>query len=138
MLLTTLSPPVALKIVLPSICIALCLILNAGGVWGQAADDHGDTFATATDLPLGSSVAGRIGPGDDRDVFRLDLSRRSGSTDVWVYATGELDTVAWLYDSSENLLAFNDNGFIGSQRSGFSYQVGPAKRCLLRRSAGLS
>ncbi len=99
--------------------LALGLAVGAGGVWGQPADDHGDTFATATDLPLGSSVAGRSGHGDDRDVFRLDLAGRSGSTDVWVYATGELDSVAWLYDSGENLLAHNDNGFIGSQRRGF-------------------
>lgn len=107
------------KTVLPSVCAALCLALTTGGVWGQPADDHGDTFAAATDLPLGSSIAGRTGHGDDRDVFRLDLTGRSGSTDVWVYATGELDSVAWLYDSGENLLAFNDDGFIGTQRSGF-------------------
>ena len=113
------SLPIMRKTLLPTVCIALCVTLYTGVAWGQAVDDHGDTFATATDLPLGSSVAGRIGPGDDRDVFRLDLAHRSGSTDVWVYATGELDSVAWLYDSSKNLLVLNDNGFIGSQRRGF-------------------
>lgn len=104
---------------LPAACIALGLVLSSGVVWGQANDDHGDTFPTATDLPLGSSVAGRAGPGDDRDVFRLDLTGRSGSTDVWVYATGELDSVAWLYDTNEDLIVHNDDGFIGSQREGF-------------------
>ena len=107
------------KIILPAVYVAVCLVLNTGGVWGQGADDHGDSFGTATNLPLGSSRAGRIDPSDDRDVFRLDLSSRSGSTDVWVYATGELDSVAWLYDSGANLLVANDDGFIGSQRAGF-------------------
>ena len=109
--------PILWKVILPAAYIALCLALNTGGVWAQRTDDHGDSFATATNLPLGSSVAGRIDPGDDRDVFRLDLSRRSGSTDVWIYTTGDLDTVGWLYDSNSNLLAHNDDGFIGNERT---------------------
>ena len=88
---------------------------GAGGVRGQTADDHGDFIETATPLVLGSSMAGRIDPSDDRDFFRLDLSDRSGSTDVWIYTTGDLDTVAWLYNSSANLIVANDNGFIGDQ-----------------------
>ena len=107
------------KVVLPAAYIALCLVLNTGGVWAQRADDHGDIFATATNLPLGSSVAGRIDPSDDRDVFRLDLSRASGSTDVWIYTTGDLDTVGWLYDSSANLIVANGAGLIGNQRTSF-------------------
>ena len=107
------------RVILPAVYVAVCLVLNTGGVWGQGSDDHGDTFATATDLPLGSSRAGRIGHSDDRDVFRLDLSGRSGSTDVWVYSTGQLDTVGWLYDNRANLIVANDDGFIGSQRAGF-------------------
>ena len=92
------------KVILPAVYVVLFVVLNAGGIWGQAADDHGDTFATATNLPLGSSVAGRIDPADDLDVFRLDLSRRSGSTDVWIYTTGDLDTVGGLFDSNANLV----------------------------------
>ena len=88
---------------------------GAGAVRGQTADDHGDFIETATPLALGSSMAGRIDPSDDRDFFRLDLSDRSGSTDVWIYTTGDLDTVAWLYNSSANLIVANDNGFIGDQ-----------------------
>ncbi len=107
------------KIILPAVYVVACLVLNTGGVWGQGTDDHGDTFATATNLPLGSSRAGRIDLSDDRDVFRLDLSGRSGSTDVWIYTTGDLDTVGWVYDSDANLLVANDDGFIGSQRAGF-------------------
>ena len=117
--LRSLSLPIVWKVILPAAYIALCLVLNTGGVWGQGADDHGDIFATATNLPLGSSVAGRIDVSDDRDVFRLDLSSRPGSTDVWIYTSGDLDSLGWLYDSSENLLVHNDDGFIGSQRAGF-------------------
>ena len=107
------------KVILPAVYVVACLFLNVGGVWGQGADDHGDTFATATNLSLGSSVAGRIDPGDDVDFFRLDLSRRSGSTDVWVYATGDLDTDGWLYDHSGNLIVANGAGLIGNQRTNF-------------------
>ena len=101
----------------------LCLALNSSGVLGPGGtDDHGDTFGTATNLPLGSSMAGRIDHSDDRDVFRLDLSGRSGSTDVWVYTSpDELDTLGWLYDDRNNnlIVVHNDDGFIGSQRAGF-------------------
>ena len=64
------------------------------------ADDHGQSFDTATTLLLGDSAAGRIDPGYDRDVFKLDLSGTSGTTDVWIYTTGELNTQGWLYDSN--------------------------------------
>ena len=111
--------PILWEVILPAAYIALCLVLNTGGVWAQRADDHGDTFATATNLPLGSSVAGRIDPGDDVDFFRLDLSRRSGSTDLWIYATGDLNTDGWLYDSSGNLIVANGAGLIGNQRTNF-------------------
>ena len=107
------------KVVLPAAYIALCLVLNTGGVWAQRADDHGDTFATATNLPLGSSVAGRIDPSDDQDIFRLDLSGRSGSTDVWIYTIGDLDTVGWLYDSDANRIVGNGDGSIGDRGTNF-------------------
>ena len=56
--------------------------LSAGAAAAQTADDHGDTFATATPLTLGSSMAGRIDHGDDHDVFEIDLSGASGLTDI--------------------------------------------------------
>ena len=82
-------------------------------------DDHGTSFQTATTLPLGSSIAGRINSGDDRDVFKLDLSGESGTTDVWIYTTGDLDTRGLLYDSSGDLLVFNQDSFIDSRRTNF-------------------
>ena len=104
--------------------IALCLIvsagLSAGAAAAQTADDHGDTFATATPLALGSSMAGRIDHGDDHDVFKIDLSGASGLTDVWAYATGEYDTVGGLYDSSRALLSFSDDSFLAGSLSNFS------------------
>ena len=74
----------------------------------QTADDHGDFFGTATGLALGSSKAGRIDPGDERDVFKLDLSGASGDTDVWIYTTGDLNTVGELSGSGGEMLASND------------------------------
>ena len=62
----------------------------------------------------------RIDPGDDRDVFRIDLSGETGDTDLWVYAASEdeYDTFAGLYDSDGGLIDLNDDGFfLGDQRS---------------------
>ena len=103
------------RLALLAAAVALWAATGAGGVRGQTADDHGDFIQTATPLALGSSVTGRIEASDDRDMFELDLTGRSGSTDVWIYTTGDLDTVAWLYNSSANLIVANDNGFIGDE-----------------------
>ncbi len=83
-------------------------------------DDHGDFLETATTLTLGSPVAGRISPGFDGDVFKLDLSGASGATDVWIYTTGDLDTRGWLYDSSGSLIVFNSDSYIESREVSFS------------------
>ena len=104
---------------LPTV-VFLCLILNALGAGAQTGDDHGNTFASATPLALGSSIAGRIDPGDDVDVFRLDLTGRSGNTDVWIYSTGELDTVGGLFDiNSRTPFLLNDDSFISGRLLNF-------------------
>ena len=92
-----------------AVAVSLGFILSAGGAGAQAVDDHGDTFDTATPLTLDAPVAGRIDPAVDRDVFKLDLSGASGTTDVWIYTTDDFDTVGWLYDSDRELLEFNDD-----------------------------
>ena len=99
----------------------LFLILNTVGTGGiaQSADDHGNYLNNATNLSLGSSVVGRIDPGDDQDIFRLDLTGRSGNTDVWIYTTGELDTLGQLYDNSATLIVFNNDGYIEPNRTNF-------------------
>ena len=100
--------------------VALCFILSADVAAAQTADDHGDTFATATPLSLGSSMVGRIEHGDDHDVFKIDLSGASGPTDVWAYATGEYDTVGGLYDSNRALLSFSDDSLLAGSLRNFS------------------
>ena len=98
-----------------AVSVALCLVVSPGEVAAQPIDRHGDTFATATPLTLGSSVYGHVHDGDDWDVFRIDLTGASGTTDVWAYTTGDddtTDTVGGMYDGGENLIAFNDDAFM--------------------------
>ena len=59
----------------------------------QPVDGHGNVFNTATDRPLGSSIAGNNRPSIDRYIFRLNLSGASGPTDVWIYTASEADAV---------------------------------------------
>ena len=100
--------------------VVLCLTLNTVGAGAQTADDHGNTFGSATPLALGTSLAGRIDPGNDVDVFKLDLSTRSGITDVWMYTTGELDTKGGLYDvDPRRPILWNDDSFISGRRLNF-------------------
>ena len=114
------SLPLPARLLLLSVSFFLFLILNAVGVGAQTNDDHGNTFDSATPLLLGSSIVGRIDPGDDVDAFKLDLTGRSGSTDVWIYTTGELDTKGGLYhvDSGDPFLV-NDDSFISGRPYNF-------------------
>lgn len=106
-------------LLLPSLAF-LCLILNTVGAGAQTSDDHGNTFASATPLALGSSISGRINSGNDVDVFKLDLTGRSGNTDVWIYSTGELDTVGALYDfDPRRPFLVNDDSLISGRRHNF-------------------
>ncbi len=99
--------------------VIVLFVFSYGVVGGQAGDDYGNSINNATGLPLGSSIDGRIEPADDQDVFRLDLSGRSGTTDVWLYTTGELDTVGHLFDSRGNRLLANDDSRIVNRWSNF-------------------
>ncbi len=101
--------------------VALGFLLIASSAGGQTvADDHGNSFDSATLVALGSSVEGRIDAGDDRDVFKFDLSDASGPTDLWVYTRGEFDTYGGLYDSSGTVIALNDDGYFRDQIRAFS------------------
>ena len=106
------SLPFATRTLLLAVSLFLLLILNTVGVGAQTTDDHGNYLNNATNLLLDSSIDGRIDPGDDLDVFRLDLSGRVGTTDVWIYTTGELNTLGGLYNSSGDSIISNDNGLI--------------------------
>ncbi len=69
--------------------------------------DHGGTTATATDLSFGSSIAGHLTPATDEDVFEITVA---ADGEVWVYATGPLDTVGELLDSGGAVLEESDDG----------------------------
>ena len=92
-----------------AISAALCFIVSAGEVEAQPSDDHGNFLVTATDLSLGSPLAGRIDYGLDADVFKLDLSGATGDTNVWIYTTGNFDSWGQLHDSNGGLIAINDD-----------------------------
>ena len=97
--------------------VAFCFILSTGGSWAQSSDDHGNTQSTATDISLGSSITGRIDYGLDADIFKLDLSRASGFTNVWIYTTGEFDSWGQLHDSNGRLIALNNNLVTGTEHN---------------------
>ena len=118
---TPLSPtPIAplVRTFVLATALGFLLLASVGEVVAQTNDRHGNTFATATPLTLGDSVSGHLHDAEDWDVFSIDLSDASGTTDVWAYTTSDdedADTVAGLYDSEENLLLFNDDAFIRDQ-----------------------
>ena len=110
-----------LRTLIFTVSVASLLFLSSGGAGGQAVeDDHGDDFDTATLVELGTSVDGRIDPGADRDVFKIDLSDASGLTDLWVYTLGEFDTYGGLYDGTGNPVEFNDDSFFADNIRAFS------------------
>ncbi len=115
------SLPSAAKALLAAISVAFGFLLIASNVGGQTGgDDHGNSFDTATLVELGTSVEARIDPGDDRDVFKFDLSDASGPTDLWVYTRGDFDTFGGLYDSAGTLITLNDDGYFDDQIRAFS------------------
>ena len=93
------------------------------GPWSATATatttDHGGTTATATDLSLGSSLAGRLGTAGDEDVFEITLA---ADGEVWIYATGPLDTVAELLDSAGAVLEEADDGTLLDGSLGFEFR----------------
>ena len=72
---------------------------------GIVVDDHSNTTATATTLPLNTSVSGTIAPEDDVDYFSIEIDTQ---TDVNIFTTDNLDTVGTLYDGTNTFLQDND------------------------------
>ena len=93
------------------------------GPWSSTAagttTDHGDTTGTATDLSLGSSLAGRLDPATDEDVFKIVLG---SDGEVWIYATGPLAMVGELLDSSGAVVAEADDGTLLAAPYGFEFR----------------
>ena len=110
------------KVLALAVSAALCLVISTGEVTAQTVDRHGDTFATATPLMLGDSVSGHLHDADDWDVFSIDLSTATGTTDIWAYTSGDdedADTLGGLYDSDGNLIVFSDDAFFADGRRNF-------------------
>ncbi|MES1245342.1 MAG: PPC domain-containing protein [Acidobacteriota bacterium] len=70
------------------------------------ADDHGDSFACATELASGASLPGALTPGD-RDVFAFSLAS-GGSVDI--QGSGGVTLSGKLFDAAGTLLAADDPG----------------------------
>ena len=97
-----------------------CLLLNADYARGQTPpDDHANNPLFATFVPFGSSVEGRIDPSFDIDFFYFDLSDQPGPTDVWIYTTGDLDSLGGLFNSDLDLLFVNDDSHIEGRARNF-------------------
>ena len=72
-------------------------------------DDHGDSFESATPIPLGVSVSGSIDYPGDVDFFRVVTNDAGFLTAYTTYPPGfETDTYGYLYDSWGNLLYESD------------------------------
>ena len=69
--------------------------------------DPDGTLAGATPVDLGSSTDGSLSEGDEDDLFVIEMS---DSGTLTVYTTGRTDTYGFIFDSSGNVLAENDDG----------------------------
>ena len=125
--LPTLRPtsiPFAWRTLLLASAFFLVLVFNADHVRGQTPpDDHADNPFLGTFVPLGSSVDGRIDPSTDIDFFVFDLSDQPGPTDVWIYATGDLDSIGGLFDSNLDLLWVNDDSRVDGRFRAFQIRA---------------
>ena len=103
-------------------------VATSDGDWSPAfsrtPSDYGGSLDTATTLVLETTSSRRIAPlghnrywgeledGGDTDYFKFELtSTQVGSgAGVWLYTTGDLDTVGNLLDSDGLLIEDNDDG----------------------------
>ena len=74
-------------------------------------DDHGNSDADATPVPLSVSTTGWLGYNGDIDYFSFSaVGGTLYEMTVEADETADLDTVAWLYDDSGTLLTWDDDG----------------------------
>ena len=78
-------------------------------LYARAAADQSNAIDTAEDLDPGTQATGVIDPSDDADLFKLEIT---DATEVFIYTTGDLDTVGTLIDSDGTtpLDTDDDNG----------------------------
>ena len=111
------------------VCVAFLLLWSCGGGGGGGGggtfivrDDHGNTRATGSVLPQGTSFAGQIETAGDVDYF-LTTSYQAGT--LVVYTQGSTDTTGELQDVGGTVLATDDDGGPGSNfRIAYSVQPG--------------
>ncbi|MCY3665401.1 MAG: T9SS type A sorting domain-containing protein, partial [Gemmatimonadetes bacterium] len=72
---------------------------------GQVGQDPDGTLEEATPVDLGSSTDGSLS--GEEDLFVIEMS---DSGTLTVYTTGSTDTYGFIFDSSGNVLAENDDG----------------------------
>ena len=68
--------------------------------------DHSNEMDTAEELEPGTPVLGLIDPGTDADLFKLEMT---DAAEVFIYTTGDVDTVGTLIDSDGATLGTNDD-----------------------------
>ena len=90
----------------------LCFCLGIGPLLGALlADSIPDTFAEAIQLEINDqTIEAAIDFGGDRDFFTFTLEERMYLTAT---TTGSTDTLGRLYDASESLIVYNDDGGAG-------------------------
>jgi len=72
-------------------------------------EDHGDSRESATALTLETPAGGVIDSGTDADYFSVSLSRAAG---LFVYTSGDLDTVGELQSSGGEVIHVNNDGYL--------------------------
>jgi hypothetical protein len=96
------------RVVSLMIAITLTLLLLPPN-FASAVDDHADTFgSSATLITFGTTVSGTISPSSDVDWFRFGLPI-SGAVTITSTISGSLDSYGYLYNSSQSLIASNDD-----------------------------
>ena len=76
-------------------------------------DNHGDTFEEATPLNFINNSVSANGylSGEDEDYFALNLPTKGT---LQLFSSGELDTIAALYDANGNLITEDDDSGLGT------------------------
>ncbi len=72
----------------------------------MTGEDQGDTREESSPLDVGATAEGIVGPADDSDLFKIELSERA---DVVMYTSGDGDTVGVLQDYRGAEVASNDD-----------------------------
>lgn len=95
---------------------------NTGTNTGEPIDDHGNTFASATDLGVllddAIQSAGALEIGGDTDFFKFQLLNDGNYS---IYTESDLDNKGYLYNETEDLVDFSDDRNFPEDRN-FGFQ----------------